>query len=33
MVRALFELDFFAKDVRILGSYPAHGYRRKYDFV
>ncbi|MFQ3171002.1 MAG: prephenate dehydratase [Oleispira sp.] len=33
MVRALFELEFFAKDVRILGSYPAHGYRRKYDFV
>jgi prephenate dehydratase len=33
MVRALFELDFFAKDVRILGSYPAHSYRRKYDFV
>jgi prephenate dehydratase len=33
MKRALFELDFFAKDVRILGSYPAHAYRRKYDFV
>jgi prephenate dehydratase len=33
MVRALLELDFFAKDVRILGSYPAHSYRRKYDFV
>jgi prephenate dehydratase len=33
MKRALFELDFFAKDVRILGSYSADGYRRKYDFV
>jgi prephenate dehydratase len=33
MKRALLELDFFAKDVRILGSYPAHSYRRQYDFV
>jgi prephenate dehydratase len=33
MKRALFELEFFAKDVRILGSYSAHSYRRKYDFV
>jgi prephenate dehydratase len=33
MVRALFELDFFAKSVRVLGSYPAHSYRRKHDFV
>jgi len=33
MVRALSEFDFFAKDVRVLGSYPAHGYRRKNEFV
>jgi prephenate dehydratase len=33
MIRALFELDFFAKSVRVLGSYPAHSYRRKHDFV
>ena len=30
---ALEELDFFAKEVRILGSYPAHKYRHKHDFV
>ncbi len=33
MRNALSELDFFAKDVRILGSYPAHKYRNKHDFV
>lgn len=30
---ALEELNFFAKEVRILGSYPAHKYRRKHEFV
>ena len=30
---ALDELNFFAKEIRILGSYPAHKYRRKHDFV
>lgn len=30
---ALEELGFFAKEVRILGSYPAHKYRRKHEFV
>ena len=30
---ALEELNFFAKEIRILGSYPAHQYRRKHDFV
>lgn len=30
---ALEELEFFGKDVRILGSYPAHKYRRKHEFV
>lgn len=30
---ALQELDFFGKDIRILGSYPAHKYRRKHEFV
>jgi|TARA_R110001599_G_scaffold79280_2_gene214847 prephenate dehydratase len=30
---ALEELDFFAKEVRILGSYPAHKYRKKNEFV
>lgn len=33
MRHALDELNFFAKDIRILGSYPAHKYRRKSDFV
>lgn len=33
MINALEELNFFAKDVRILGSYPAHNYRNKSDFV
>jgi len=33
MKNALLELEFFAKTVRILGSYPAHKYRRKSDFV
>lgn len=33
MVRALAELDYFAKDVRVLGSYLAHGYRRKNEFI
>lgn len=33
MENALSELEFFAKDIRILGSYPAHKYRRKHDFV
>ena len=33
MKNALSELDFFAKDVRLLGSYPAHKYRNKHDFV
>ena len=33
MKNALDELHFFAKDIRILGSYPGHSYRRKSDFV
>jgi len=33
MQRALDELNFFAKDIRILGSYPAHKYRRKHEFI
>ena len=33
MVNALDELNYFAKDVRLLGSYPAHNYRVKHDFV
>jgi prephenate dehydratase len=32
MGNALSELEFFAKDIRILGSYPAHKYRNKHDF-
>ncbi len=30
---ALEELHFFGKDIRLLGSYPAHKYRRKHAFV
>lgn len=30
---ALDELNFFGKEIRILGSYPAHKYRRKHEFV
>tara|TARA_R110001592_G_scaffold103298_2_gene291141 strand:+ start:7308 stop:8192 length:885 start_codon:yes stop_codon:yes gene_type:complete len=30
---ALEELDFFGKNIRLLGSYPAHKYRRKHEFV
>ncbi len=30
---ALDELEFFGKEIRILGSYPAHKYRRKHEFV
>ena len=33
MVNALDELKFFAKDIRILGSYPAHKYREQHKFV
>lgn len=33
MKNALQELAFFAKDIRILGSYPGHSYRGKSDFV
>jgi prephenate dehydratase len=33
MINALDELNYFAKDVRILGSYPAHKYRVKHEFV
>lgn len=33
MVNALKELDFFAKEVRLLGCYPAHRYRQKHRFV
>lgn len=33
MKHALEELNFFAKDIRILGTYPAHTYRRKHEFV
>lgn len=33
MKNALSELDYFAKEIRILGSYPAHKYRRKHEFV
>ena len=33
MVNALDELMFFAKDIRILGSYPAHSYRDEHKFV
>tara|TARA_B100001063_G_scaffold229484_1_gene241723 strand:+ start:163 stop:1047 length:885 start_codon:yes stop_codon:yes gene_type:complete len=30
---ALEELDFFGKDIRVLGSYPAHKYRHKHQYV
>ena len=30
---ALEELDFFGKEMRILGSYPAHKYRHKHKYV
>lgn len=30
---ALEELKFFSKEIRMLGSYPAHAYRRKNEFV
>lgn len=30
---ALEELDFFGKNIRILGSYPAHKYREKHQYV
>lgn len=30
---ALEELDFFSKDIRILGSYPSHKYRHKHKYV
>jgi prephenate dehydratase len=30
---ALEELDFFGKEIRLLGSYPAHKYRNKNEFV
>ncbi|MFC6673677.1 prephenate dehydratase [Marinobacterium aestuariivivens] len=33
MQYALQELDFFAKDVRILGTYPAHPFRYRRDTV
>jgi prephenate dehydratase len=33
MKNALEELNFFAKDIRILGCYPAHKYRQKNAFV
>jgi prephenate dehydratase len=33
MIHALDELNFFAKDIRLLGSYPAHKYRVKSAFV
>lgn len=33
MVNALDELKFFAEDIRLLGSYPAHKYRAKNAFV
>lgn len=33
MRHAMKELDFFAKDVRIIGTYLAHQYRRKTYFV
>lgn len=33
MKNALLELEYFAKNVRVLGSYPAHKYRRKSEFV
>ena len=33
MINALEELKFFAKEIRILGCYPAHKYRRKHEFV
>lgn len=33
MINALDELNFFAKDIRLLGSYPAHKYRVKNAFV
>lgn len=33
MINALEELQFFAKTVRILGSYPAHKYRIQHAFV
>ena len=30
---ALEELNYFASEVRILGSYPVHGYRKTTEFV
>ena len=33
MINALDELNYFAKDIRLLGSYPAHKYRVKNAFV
>jgi prephenate dehydratase len=33
MINAFEELNFFAKDIRLLGSYPAHKYRIKHAFV
>ena len=33
MINALEELNFFAKEIRILGTYPAHNYRRSHGFV
>lgn len=33
VANALEELKYFAREMRILGSYPAHVYRRRADFV
>lgn len=33
VANALEELTYFAREVRILGIYPAHGYRKRADFV
>ncbi len=33
VANALEELQYFAREMRILGSYPAHSYRQRTDFV
>lgn len=33
VMNALEELSYFSEELRILGSYPAHGYRKRTDFV
>ena len=33
VANAIEELSYFAREVRLLGSYPAHGYRTRTAFV